>query len=58
MKITIELDESQAARLGWLRKTLAMAGTPATATEIIGMLILTVDRDALETAFAAIEALK
>jgi|NGEPerStandDraft_6_1074524.scaffolds.fasta_scaffold612281_2 hypothetical protein len=52
MKITIELSDSQAERLAWLAKNLAAAGTPASESEIIGLLIMTAPSETVEVAFA------
>ncbi len=50
-QITVTLTDAQSERLAWLAKSLAMYGAvKATPDEIIGTLIMTVQREELERA--------
>jgi hypothetical protein len=51
-KLAFDITEAQAERLAWLGKNLEMAGIKASPSEVVGVLIMTVQRDALEAAFA------
>ena len=52
-KLALDITAAQAERLAWLRKNLEMAGIKASPSEVLGVLIMIVQRDALEAAFAA-----
>jgi len=49
--MTLTLDDDAAERLAWLAKNLNMAGIQTSPSEIVGVLIMTAQRDALETAY-------
>ena len=50
-RLVVDITESEAERLAWLAKNLDMAGIQTSDSEIVGVLIMTVQREALENAY-------
>ena len=50
-KLLVDLTDSEAESLAWLAKNLNMAGIETSDSEIVGVLIMTVQGEALENAY-------